>query len=199
MAGDAPGMRPAPGYQVTVPLAGRLAVVVGGGTRAVRQVAGLRAAGARVTVVAPGVSPSLADLAARELIEVRRRRYQPADLRDAWLVHACTGDPAVDAAVAGDAADLRVWCVLAQDAAARPGAPRAAGAGRVCIAGGGPGDPGLITAAALARLREADVVVTDRLAPAGLLAGLRPDVQIIDAAKVLPMSKIPDASLKVLN
>ncbi|MGE5133981.1 MAG: uroporphyrinogen-III C-methyltransferase [Gemmatimonadota bacterium] len=187
MAGAVPGQPPAPGYPVTLPLAGRLAVVAGGGARAVREVAGLRAAGARVVVVAPALSPSLADLAARGLIEARRRPCQRSDLRDTWLVHACTGDPAADRAVAADAAELRVWCVLAEDAedtAARPGAAPAAGAGRVCIAGGGPGDPGLITAAALARLQAADVVVTDRLAPAGLLAGLRPDVQIIDAAKV---------------
>jgi len=56
--------------------------------------------------------------------------------------------------------------------------------GRVSIVGGGPGDPGLITVAGLRRLREADVVVTDRLAPAAVLADLPQDVQVIDAGKV---------------
>src|SRR5215468_4136875 len=56
--------------------------------------------------------------------------------------------------------------------------------GRVSIVGGGPGDPGLITMTGLRRLREANVVVTDRLAPLELLDELPPDTQVIDAAKV---------------
>jgi uroporphyrin-III C-methyltransferase/precorrin-2 dehydrogenase/sirohydrochlorin ferrochelatase len=65
--------------------------------------------------------------------------------------------------------------------------PPAAGhrkAGRVSIVGGGPGDPGLITVTGLHRLREADVVVADRLAPLALLEQLAPGVQVVDAAKV---------------
>jgi uroporphyrin-III C-methyltransferase / precorrin-2 dehydrogenase / sirohydrochlorin ferrochelatase len=56
--------------------------------------------------------------------------------------------------------------------------------GRVSIVGGGPGDPGLITVTGLRRLREADVVVADRLAPLALLEQLAPGVQVVDAAKV---------------
>ena len=65
--------------------------------------------------------------------------------------------------------------------------PAAAGQrapGRVSIVGGGPGDPGLITVTGLRRLREADVVVADRLAPQALLEQLAPGVQVVDAAKV---------------
>jgi uroporphyrin-III C-methyltransferase len=54
----------------------------------------------------------------------------------------------------------------------------------VSIVGGGPGDPGLITVTGLRRLRAADVVLTDRLAPLELLADLAPGVQVVDAAKV---------------
>jgi uroporphyrin-III C-methyltransferase/precorrin-2 dehydrogenase/sirohydrochlorin ferrochelatase len=54
----------------------------------------------------------------------------------------------------------------------------------VSIVGGGPGDPGLITMTGLRRLRAADVVVTDRLAPLELLVDLAPGVQVVDAAKV---------------
>jgi uroporphyrin-III C-methyltransferase / precorrin-2 dehydrogenase / sirohydrochlorin ferrochelatase len=57
-------------------------------------------------------------------------------------------------------------------------------AGRVSIVGGGPGDPGLITVAGLERLRAADVVVADRLAPLELLDTLPGDTEIVDAAKV---------------
>jgi len=56
--------------------------------------------------------------------------------------------------------------------------------GGVAIIGGGPGDPGLITVRGRQLLAEADVVVTDRLAPRSLLDELRDDVEIIDAGKI---------------
>jgi uroporphyrin-III C-methyltransferase / precorrin-2 dehydrogenase / sirohydrochlorin ferrochelatase len=54
----------------------------------------------------------------------------------------------------------------------------------VAIIGGGPGDPGLITVRGRELLAEADVVLTDRLAPRSLLDELREDVEIIDAGKI---------------
>jgi uroporphyrin-III C-methyltransferase/precorrin-2 dehydrogenase/sirohydrochlorin ferrochelatase len=54
----------------------------------------------------------------------------------------------------------------------------------VALIGGGPGDPGLITVRGRQLLAEADVVVTDRLAPRSLLAELGPEVEVVDAAKV---------------
>jgi uroporphyrin-III C-methyltransferase/precorrin-2 dehydrogenase/sirohydrochlorin ferrochelatase len=150
------------------------------------------------------------------------------DLAGAWLVHAATGDPAVNAVVAADAERDRVWCVRADDAAASaawtpavtrhgevtvavtsggdPGRSRALRAaiaaglaggslpahrrragravlGSVALVGGGPGDPGLITVTGRRLLAEADVVVTDKLAPRALLDELAPGTEIIDAGK----------------
>ena len=56
-------------------------------------------------------------------------------------------------------------------------------AGSVALIGGGPGEAGLITVLGPRLLAEADVVVTDKLAPRSLLAELDPDVEIIDAGK----------------
>ncbi|WP_406079926.1 uroporphyrinogen-III C-methyltransferase [Micromonospora sp. NBC_00858] len=56
--------------------------------------------------------------------------------------------------------------------------------GSVAVVGGGPGPDDLITVRGKALLDAADVVVVDRLAPQGLLAGLRSDVLVVDAAKV---------------
>jgi uroporphyrin-III C-methyltransferase len=53
----------------------------------------------------------------------------------------------------------------------------------VALVGGGPGDPGLMTVLGRRLLAEADVVVTDKLAPRSLLAELDPDVEVIDAGK----------------
>ena len=230
-APSAPG--PAPIYPLSLRLDGRRVVVVGGGTVALRRVAGLREAGAEVVVVAPRLTPALADLAARGQISAHQRGYQAGDLDGAWLVLACTNRPEVNAAVAADAERQRLWCARADDANAsaawvpavgRAGAvtvavnagrdPRRAAelrdrfvdtagtadrnaakeeqgardgqrkAGRVSIVGGGPGDPGLITVTGLHRLRDADVVVTDRLAPVALLEQLAPGVLVVDAAKV---------------
>ena len=54
----------------------------------------------------------------------------------------------------------------------------------VTLVGGGPGDPGLITVRGRQALAQADVVVTDRLAPQRLLDELPPDVTVIDASKL---------------
>jgi uroporphyrin-III C-methyltransferase len=57
------------------------------------------------------------------------------------------------------------------------------GTGFVSIVGAGPGDPELITVKGLARLREADVVAYDRLAPDALLAHCRPGAELIYVGK----------------
>jgi len=54
---------------------------------------------------------------------------------------------------------------------------------RVSFVGAGPGDPELITLKGLRRLREADVVIHDRLVPGELLHETRPDAEIVDAGK----------------
>ncbi|MFB4318480.1 uroporphyrinogen-III C-methyltransferase [Actinomadura sp. 21ATH] len=54
----------------------------------------------------------------------------------------------------------------------------------VALVGGGPGDPGLITVRGRQLLAQADVVVTDRLAPRELLDELPADVEVVDAAKI---------------
>jgi uroporphyrinogen III methyltransferase/synthase len=57
-------------------------------------------------------------------------------------------------------------------------------AGKVWLVGAGPGDPGLITVAGLECLREADVVVYDRLASPRLLELARQDAELIFMGKV---------------
>jgi uroporphyrin-III C-methyltransferase len=71
----------------------------------------------------------------------------------------------------------------AASAAAGAQRPRQAGVGSVSLVGGGPGDPGLLTVRGRQLLAEADVVVTDRLAPRAILGELDPDVEIIEAGK----------------
>jgi len=55
--------------------------------------------------------------------------------------------------------------------------------GFVSLIGAGPGDPGLITAKGLDRLRRAEAVVFDALANPRLLGEARPDARLIDVGK----------------
>jgi uroporphyrin-III C-methyltransferase len=99
------------------------------------------------------------------------------------------GDITVAVTAGGDprrAQRLRAAIALALAEGALPARPHRAapdGPGRVALVGGGPGDPGLLTLRGRRLLAEADVVITDRLAPRDVLAGLGPDVEIIDAGK----------------
>lgn len=55
--------------------------------------------------------------------------------------------------------------------------------GIVSLVGAGPGDPGLLTARALELIAAADVILYDRLIPAGALAGARADAELIYVGK----------------
>jgi uroporphyrin-III C-methyltransferase / precorrin-2 dehydrogenase / sirohydrochlorin ferrochelatase len=88
-----------------------------------------------------------------------------------------SGDPRRSAAIRDTVvADLQSGRVSARHSRRRPAG--------VAIIGGGPGDPGLITVRGRQLLAEADVVLTDHLAPRSLLDELRDDVEIIDAGKI---------------
>nr|WP_255673061.1 uroporphyrinogen-III C-methyltransferase [Glycomyces amatae] len=206
---------------------GKTVLVVGGGSIAGRRVPRLLAAGARVRLVAPEATTTLADYAAAGELRWERREWRPGDGADAWFVLAATDDPAVNARVAAEAEADRTWCVRADDAEASDawtlaqagfdgvsvavsasgdprraaavrdavaaalrtgdlGAPRTRTAPRagVALVGAGPGDADLITLRGLELLRQAQVVVSDRLAPQELLDMLGDDVEIVDAAKL---------------
>ncbi|HUB21234.1 MAG TPA: uroporphyrinogen-III C-methyltransferase [Streptosporangiaceae bacterium] len=253
-------------YLLGLRLGGRRVVVVGGGAVATRRIPALLDAGADIVLVSPTVTASLEDLAAAGRIRWEPRRYAEGDCAGAWLVCACADDSAVNAAVAAEAEQWRIWSVRADDAQASAawtpatgraddiqsgavesgavqsgavqsgtvesgavqsgavqtggtiprrsvqvgvlsGDPRRSaairdaiiaglrtgqlsarhGRGRrsgVAIIGGGPGDPGLITVRGRQLLAEADVVLTDRLAPRSLLDELPADVEIIDVSKI---------------
>ncbi|MEP6598876.1 MAG: uroporphyrinogen-III C-methyltransferase [Actinomycetota bacterium] len=94
-------------------LAGRRALVVGGGAVATRRASALAEAGALVDVVAPRLSDEIRRIA----ITVHERGFVADDVTGAWLVMACTDDAAVNTSVASVADERRIWCVRADDAA----------------------------------------------------------------------------------
>ena len=118
--------------------------------------------------------------------------WTPASGRaDRVQVGVLSGDPLHSAAIRDAViAGLRTGQLSARHGRGRPGGLRGVGppdqhsrAG-VAIIGGGPGDPGLITVRGRQLLAEADVVLTDRLAPRSLLDELPADVEVIDVSKI---------------
>ncbi|WP_051215102.1 precorrin-2 dehydrogenase/sirohydrochlorin ferrochelatase family protein [Granulicoccus phenolivorans] len=102
-------------FPLTLDLAGRRVLAVGGGSVATRRVRGFLEAGADVWVVAPQVSDELAELAAAGEITWSRREFRDTDPDGAWLVHTATG--VIDDAVARACEDRRIWCIQAARAA----------------------------------------------------------------------------------
>lgn len=86
----------------------KLCVVIGGGEVAVRKVALLQQAGAKVTVIAPKLVAALAQQAAAASINHRSGEFVPADLEGATLVVAATNNAAVNSAVAQAANERRI-------------------------------------------------------------------------------------------
>ena len=99
-------------YPVTLRVAGRRCLVVGGGEVALGKVRGLVAAGALVTVVAPDVVPGLRDIAG---VTVEQRTYRAADLDGCRLVISATGDPEVNRQVFADGEAKGVWVNAVDD------------------------------------------------------------------------------------
>src|ERR1700723_3415239 len=134
---------------------------------------------------APGVNQAVA--AAAEAQQTWCVRADDAEASGAWTpasgqagdvrIGVLSGDPRHSAAIRDAVLDgLRSGQLSARHERGRPAG--------VAIIGGGPGDPGLITVRGRQLLAEADVVLTDRLAPRSLLDELPADVEIIDVSKI---------------
>jgi len=87
-------------YPIMLDLAGRRALVVGGGKVALRKAQALADAGARVRVVAPDILPEFAHDARLECVQ---ETYAARHMAGMFLAVAATDDEAVNARVAADA------------------------------------------------------------------------------------------------
>jgi uroporphyrin-III C-methyltransferase/precorrin-2 dehydrogenase/sirohydrochlorin ferrochelatase len=106
MSGDTHRSWPHP---IFLDLAGQPVTVIGGGAVAERKIEALVAAGARVTVVSPEVTGTIARRADEGTVAVERRPYRRGDLAGCRLAYAATSDAAVNRAVRDEADELGVW------------------------------------------------------------------------------------------
>ncbi|MEJ3744536.1 uroporphyrinogen-III C-methyltransferase [Actinomycetes bacterium KLBMP 9797] len=102
-------------YPLALRLEGRRVLVVGGGAVASRRVPALVAAGARVVLVSPSLTPALQSLVDAGRVHWEARRFQASDVDGAWLVQVAVDDRFAAAAVSAAALERRVFCVRADD------------------------------------------------------------------------------------
>jgi precorrin-2 dehydrogenase/sirohydrochlorin ferrochelatase len=106
-------------FSIELNLEGRNVLVVGGGRIALRKVKTLIPTGAHITVVAPQFDPEFETLktgdkvpelsrGAESSITLKKRPYEPLDLRCVFMVFICTDQPAVNAQVSNDARARRI-------------------------------------------------------------------------------------------
>ncbi len=106
-------------FSIELNLEGRNVLVVGGGRIALRKVKTLIPTGAHITVVAPQIDPEFETLktgdkvpelsrGAEASITLKKRPYEPLDLRCVFMVFICTDQPAVNAQVSNDARARRI-------------------------------------------------------------------------------------------
>jgi siroheme synthase-like protein len=98
-------------FPVSLVVAGKRCVVIGGGSVAARKAAALVEAGAEVLVVAPHICDQIRAMP----VDMAERPYRRGDLDGAWLGIAATNDPDVNRQVRADGDSARVWINAADD------------------------------------------------------------------------------------
>lgn len=97
-------------YPVYLDVRGRTCLVVGGGAVGTRKVVKLLECGARVRVVSPEVTPTLAQYADDGAIDLHLRAYSAEDLQGAFLVIGATDDMDLNRRVHADSEKLDKLC-----------------------------------------------------------------------------------------
>jgi precorrin-2 dehydrogenase/sirohydrochlorin ferrochelatase len=102
-------------FPIFLKIAARPCIVIGAGNLAESKIESLRAAQARVTVIAPQAGPRIADLAGAGEIEWHQREYVKGDLMGQFLVVAATDNSTVNRAVYKEATEKNILCNAVDD------------------------------------------------------------------------------------
>jgi siroheme synthase-like protein len=102
-------------FPIFLEMAGRRALVVGGGAVAERKIGSLLEAGAQITVISPDTTETITQWSEEKSINVSARRYQPGDLAGYELVFVATDDEEVNAMAHNEGRERGVWVNAADD------------------------------------------------------------------------------------
>jgi precorrin-2 dehydrogenase/sirohydrochlorin ferrochelatase len=102
-------------YPMFISLTGRDCLIVGGGAVGERKARRLLGYGARVFLVAEGLTPWLQDQLDIRRVSLLGNRYSTDLLKGMALVFAATNDKLVNRRIAEDARRMGVWCNMATD------------------------------------------------------------------------------------
>jgi uroporphyrin-III C-methyltransferase/precorrin-2 dehydrogenase/sirohydrochlorin ferrochelatase len=165
-------------------------IVVAVSTHGASPVLAQRVRAAIESVLPPGLG-RLAQFAQRFRTAIQARIGENAARRRFW--DQVLGGPIAAAVLAGD--EKRAARDLIR--AVNRGEPKAE-TGRVSLVGAGPGDPELLTLRAARALREADVIVYDKLVDPAVLEYARRDARRIFAGKSKGDHTLPQAEINAL-
>jgi siroheme synthase-like protein len=102
-------------YPIFLNIRGRKCVVVGGGQVALRKTRTLLEHGGHVEVISPKLCTELSGLVENEKMTVTQRRFQPGDLKGAFIAMATTDDDSINREVAREAKESGVLVNVAND------------------------------------------------------------------------------------
>ncbi|WP_080869829.1 uroporphyrinogen-III C-methyltransferase [Xanthomonas campestris] len=184
-------------FPLLADLRGRAVLVVGGGRAAERATASLLQAGAVPLVGAPELTPALRGWAQSGQVRWLVGRFDPQWLalpdQPVWLTIAASDVLAVNAALRSAAGAQRLLTHEAAPAAAAlppiasepppPASRLTLMPGSVALVGAGPGDPGLLTRNAVRALRQAEVILYDRLVSPQILRLAQRAARCIEVGK----------------
>lgn len=102
-------------FPIFVKLEGRLLVVIGGGNVAEAKIPGVLSAGARVRLVAPSITPQIAEWVRFGKIDWLPKEFEAADLNGAFLAIAATSVPGVNESVFREAEARGILCNAVDD------------------------------------------------------------------------------------
>lgn len=96
-------------------LQNRPVTIIGGGTIAEGKIPALLEAGAHVRVIAPQITPRIAEWVRAEKIDWWAREFEPGDLKNTYIVIAATSACGVNAAVFREADERGILCNAVDD------------------------------------------------------------------------------------
>jgi siroheme synthase-like protein len=101
-------MKRYPYYPIFLDIENRTVIIIGGGNVCARKAETMMNYGARVTIVSPEFTDEIEQWAREGVLQIRRKKYEDADLEGANIVIASTDDQSVNEQIAADCRRRRI-------------------------------------------------------------------------------------------